>query len=276
MYGFGRIWTPLGFGNQISKYSCVFKNLYGFGTGSTVRPVVVRGRGGGGGDGVVDGYENYMTVSNDPDYPDYPSYSFKTECYWYEDLTDEGNEEGEDDTFISALDANSDGDGLSDGKEIFGYRVKIFMVNEEGKSKESFVYLGMREDSFTTLGVKGLDPTDPFNEHLDADGDKMTNYAEEHPYESYSTYISKRHLTEDDIKAQFNPFIKDNIPPIVYDIDVDTTADKDDLGRTTGYGVYVKGTAFDITGIQQVELKIKGGRREVIVPTDENGDPITP
>ena len=158
------------------------------------------------GDGVKDGMENFTTNN-------YAGHIFNTSSNvnWHEDLDGDG--------LINAMDSDSDNDGISDGIELSFYDkpVKIFYVDSEGKNSDTFANVGFRDTN--TVGIRGLDPTDSINIKLDTDSDGLPDYKENNATHYFPDYTKQ--LTEDEIKAQFNAFVMDAIPPRIYNIDID-------------------------------------------------------
>ena len=100
-----------------------------------------------------------------------------------------------------------DNDSVSDGQEVNGYTVNVVWYDANGTqpSQEKLLY----------GNLKGCHLASDNTTYLDSDGDGLYDFDETDPKNSsrYQWYVS----THDDtnITNQFNPFVRENIPPVI-------------------------------------------------------------
>ncbi|MCK4614755.1 MAG: hypothetical protein KAU14_08125, partial [Thermoplasmata archaeon] len=212
------------------------------------------------GDGIFDGKETYIGGCY------YPGYRFQSteNVNWYEDLDGDG--------LINALDLDSDDDGISDGQEIKGYEANVYLWTWKGTMDNYTVNIKhrMTSDGENYIGYNGLDPTDPLNRALDSDSDRLPDYKELDPKKYYHDFTNR--MSDSDIRAQFNPFVQENLPPKIRNLKIDTyfeyTSIGIDLLSILGVGakvsvdipthvwMTVEGDVIDASGVQGVLIYV--------------------
>lgn len=122
---------------------------------------------------------------------------------------------GETDIGTDCLSTDTDGDGATDGQEVFGYTVIIaWYESGELETEEKTVYgdplKKFLESDGTTL--------------MDVDGDTIPDRDEADPWNStdYGYYVNHPDVNETDVQNQFNPSIKENTPPKILNVKIDT------------------------------------------------------
>ncbi len=121
------------------------------------------------------------------------------------------------------LNPDTDGDSVTDGKEVNGYDL-VWM--------ETFPDGSVKDHKMRSIHTNPLDPT---NNLRDTDHDGMPDYYEVHYTEFYPyivNWANDRHRQNPhDFNAseylgnQFNPFVKENIPPMILGMSVTTHKD---------------------------------------------------
>ena len=112
-----------------------------------------------------------------------------------------------------------DGDGASDGQEVYGYTVTVtWYEGSELKSKDVQVKghpwgKYMRDDNVTPLdvdedGISDIDEMDPVNSTA-RDPTKLP------VFQFWLYYTSPEHRNDSMLKDQFNPFVRETIPPLL-------------------------------------------------------------
>ena len=153
------------------------------------------------------------------------------------------------------LNPDTDGDSANDGQEFFGYDLVWMSIAADGSVAENHVK-GVKSDpldarnviwSSTTTGNKDTTTT---TQGRDLDGDGITDYNEVHYAEAYPEIVNwtkvKRaewEVANNSYKAgtstenppefnatnylsnQFNPFVKENTPPVITRVEIDTWDD---------------------------------------------------
>ena len=174
----------------------------------------------------------------------------------------------EDDLFFDPLDPDTDGDNVTDGKEINGYDLVWMETMSDGSVKDH------------KLRAVKSDPLDPTNGWRDTDGDGMPDYKEVH-YEEFYPFIvnwanNQHRQNPNDFNAteylsnQFNPFVRENIPPMLLSMSV-TTVTEDvytwvgccgvGVNVWTGWNTYadIRARIYDVGGFSMVKISGPGG-----------------
>jgi len=116
----------------------------------------------------------------------------------------------------SSTNPDTDGDGVADGQEHYGYKVTIMWYEGETlHSKEIWIYDA--HPNGKDLKRNGSP--------MDTDGDGISDADEKNPYQNFSWWIHpnpSKTMSEDEVKAQFSPLIKENMPPILRDVRVES------------------------------------------------------
>ncbi len=113
------------------------------------------------------------------------------------------------------LNPDTDGDSANDGQEaVSGYDLIWMLTRGEG----------VQDTKISILPNPAL-ALDPYNRDTngkprDIDGDGIGDWDESNPTVNYAWYTSTHNETE--ISNQFNPFVKENIPPMIEWVDIDT------------------------------------------------------
>ncbi len=116
------------------------------------------------------------------------------------------------------LNPDTDGDNVTDGKEVNGYELVWMETLPDGSVKDH------------KLKHVTSDPLDVTNGWRDIDEDGMPDYKEIH-YKQYYPFLVKwannQHIQNPNdfnateyLKNQFNPFVKENIPPMLLTVSV--------------------------------------------------------
>ena len=136
------------------------------------------------------------------------------------------------------LNPDTDGDSANDGQEIFGFKLTWMKQESDGKIKSTNV----TDVKASPVDVKNywLDTRKTPNvwEMRDLDMDGISDYDETHYAEAYpfitgwaNARQAEWELSPDDspefnaaqyLESQFNPFMKENVPPIILDMTVVT------------------------------------------------------
>ncbi|MFQ6060609.1 MAG: hypothetical protein ACE5KV_04835, partial [Thermoplasmata archaeon] len=120
---------------------------------------------------------------------------------------------GETSIGTDCLAVDSDGDGSTDGQEKFGFTVVVSWFDDgELKSEEVTVF------GHPLMAFMEPDGTTP----LDTDNDTIPDRDEADPWNStdYAYYVNHPDVNETDVEDQFNPFIRENVPPRVLNLKI--------------------------------------------------------
>lgn len=142
---------------------------------------------------------------------------------------------------------DTDGDGLQDGQEKDGWKITITYYDSKDnmKTKEKTVYSNPTKEASQE------------RPNMDTDDDGIDDWAEMHPEKVFSWYTNSH--DEEDVTAQFNPYVKENNPPEILDVNTKTYVK---WGKKWGVP-YPKGAYSEITvkimdfpGISQVKISV--------------------
>jgi hypothetical protein len=130
------------------------------------------------------------------------------------------------------LSPDTDGDSANDGQELFGYDLVWMQTRSDGSVAQN-----------DAKGTKS-NPLDATNAWRDLDDDGISDYNETHYADAYTNVVSwanaKSLETGGEFNAteyltnQFNPFVAENIPPMITYVNIDTW---DDWGWSWGLPV---------------------------------------
>ncbi|TET91874.1 MAG: hypothetical protein E3J35_01055 [Methanomassiliicoccales archaeon] len=122
---------------------------------------------------------------------------------------------GESEYSTDPLDPDSDGDGTTDGQEVYGYNVMItWYEGDDLKSKNKTIY-GHPKVNYTEPDGVTL---------LDIDEDGITDVDEMDPVNSSTPsildYVAIYGDNQSMMDSQFNPFIRENSPPVILNVKI--------------------------------------------------------
>ena len=117
--------------------------------------------------------------------------------------------------YVNLTSADSDGDGISDGQELYGYNVTIVWVEGEETISEDKKVFGDPLYAYKDQSDNWLDvDEDGIPDYIEADPVNITQQQNATVYQYVLTH------NETCIEKQFNPLMRENIPPMIEDMSV--------------------------------------------------------